>query len=219
MVAAITGLSEKTLKRYALPYLVSYTHSPSHASYYPGAATLSIKLIFQPGTGRILGSQIVGGEGVDKRIDVLATAISGGMTVRDLEDLELAYAPPFGSAKDPVNIAGYVASNMLKGDVENIYPPQLAEINPAGEVLIDLRNRDELDTVGRIPGSLHIPLPELRNSLAGLDRQKTYLPFCAAGLRGYLGHRILIQRGFISKNLSGGFKTYSSTKEKLKEEV
>jgi len=216
MVVAITGLSEKTLKRLSLPYRVSYTHSASHASYYPGAATLSLKLIFQPGTGRILGAQIIGGEGVDKRIDVIATAIRGGMTVHDLEELELAYAPPFGSAKDPVNIAGYAASNLLKGDAENIYPPQLADMDPAEQVLIDLRNKEELDTVGKIPGALHIPLPELRSAVARLDRQKTYLPFCAAGLRGYIGHRILTQHGFRSRNLSGGFKTYSSTKGKLK---
>ena len=125
MAAASTGMNEKTLKKHELPYVVSYTHSGSHASYYPGATMMAIKLIFQPANGKILGAQIVGGEGVDKRIDVLATAICSGMTVHELEALELAYAPPYGSAKDPVNIAGYVASNILKGDLDNVYWNQL----------------------------------------------------------------------------------------------
>lgn len=179
---------------------------------------MAIKLIFQPANGKILGAQIVGGEGVDKRIDILATAICSGMTVHDLEALELAYAPPYGSAKDPVNIAGYVASNILKGDHDNIHWNQLSEIDDHGHVLIDLRNTDELESAGRIPGALNIPLPELRNKLAKLDKNKTYFPFCAVGLRGYIGYRILVQNGFTAKNLSGGFRTYLGTKEKVMKE-
>ncbi len=218
MAAASTGMSEKTLKKHEIPYMVSYTHSGSHASYYPGATMMAIKLIFQPANGRILGAQIVGGEGVDKRIDVLATAICSGMTVHDLEILELAYAPPYGSAKDPVNIAGYVASNLLKGDLDNFYWDQLSEIDPNKYVLIDLRNKDELETAGTIPGAVNIPLPELRNKLPELDTSKTYIPFCAVGLRGYIGYRILMQNGFSAKNLSGGFRTYLGTKEKVMKE-
>ena len=218
MAAASTGMNEKTLKKHELPYVVSYTHSGSHASYYPGATMMAIKLIFQPANGKILGAQIVGGEGVDKRIDVLATAICSGMTVHDLEALELAYAPPYGSAKDPVNIAGYVASNILKGDLDNVHWNQLSEIDDNGYVLIDLRNKDELETAGKIPGAVHIPLPELRNKLAELDKSKTYIPFCAVGLRGYIGYRILVQNGFTAKNLSGGFRTYLGTKEKVMKE-
>ena len=218
MAAASTGMNEKTLKKHELPYVVSYTHSGSHASYYPGATMMAIKLIFQPANGKILGAQIVGGEGVDKRIDVLATAICGGMTVHDLETLELAYAPPYGSAKDPVNIAGYVASNILKGDLDNVYWNQLSEIDDNGYVLIDLRNKDELETAGKIPGAVNIPLPELREKLPELDKGKTYIPFCAVGLRGYIGYRILVQNGFTAKNLSGGFRTYLGTKEKVMKE-
>lgn len=218
IAAASTGMSEKILKKHDMPYMLSFTHSGSHASYYPGATMMAIKLIFHPSSGKILGAQIVGGDGVDKRIDILATAICGGMTVHDLEVLELAYAPPYGSAKDPINIAGYVASNLLKGDVDNLYCHQLSDVDLDRYVFLDLRNQDELETAGEIPGAVHIPLPELRDKLPELDRGKTYIPFCAVGLRGYIGHRILIQNGFKSKNLSGGFKTYIGVKERIMKE-
>jgi NADPH-dependent 2,4-dienoyl-CoA reductase/sulfur reductase-like enzyme/rhodanese-related sulfurtransferase len=218
MSAASTGMSEKTLKKYEIPYMVSYTHSGSHASYYPGASMMAIKLIFQPANGKVLGAQIVGGEGIDKRIDVLATAICSGMTVHDLEALELAYAPPYGSAKDPVNIAGYVASNLLKGDLDTLYWNQVSELDHNEYVLIDLRNEDELKTAGTIPEAVNIPLPELRSKLPELDKNKTYIPFCAVGLRGYIGFRILVQNGFLAKNLSGGFRTFIGTKEKVMKE-
>jgi len=162
LTVASTGASEKVLKHNNIPYLVSYTHSGSHASYYPGAKIMSIKLIFSPSSGKILGAQIIGMEGVDKRIDVLATAIHGAMTVYDLEELELAYAPPYSSAKDPINIAGFVATNILKGDIEIINWDDLGAINRNQTILIDLRNKDELDTAGGIEGALHIPLNELR---------------------------------------------------------
>lgn len=217
MTAASTGMSEKTLKKHNFPYVASYTHSGSHASYYPGAEMMAIKLIFQPTTGRVLGAQIIGGDGVDKRIDVMATVIRGGMSVYDLEELELAYAPPYGSAKDPINIAGFVASNILKGDVENIHWHQLPDLDE-NTVLIDLRNEDELEIAGEIEGALNIPLPELRFRLDELDKKKTYVPFCAIGLRGYIGHRLLVQNGFKSKNLSGGYKTLLGAKEKIMKE-
>ena len=211
LVVASTGNNEKTLKQNNMPYLVSYTHSNSHAGYYPDPQMMAIKLIFSPGSGKILGAQIVGGEGVDKRIDVLATAIYASMTVYDLEELELAYAPPYSSAKDPVNIAGFVAANMLKGDVKTVNWEYLADIDPENEILIDLRDKNELDESGFIEGALHIPVNDLRERLNELDGSKKYIPFCAIGLRGYLGYRILIQNGFKAKNLSGGYKTYKVT--------
>jgi len=210
--AAATGASEKSLARHKIPHMISYTHSNSHADYYPDASTMAIKLIFTPGTGRILGAQIVGRDGVDKRIDVLATAIHGNMTVYDLEELELAYAPPYSSAKDPVNIAGYVAVNLLKGDlVENTIHD--LGINGANtNTVIDLRTKPEIRLHGRIEPSLHIPIDELRSRLAKLGREKNYLLYCAAGYRGYIGYRIMVQHGFKVSNLAGGYLTYAGAK-------
>jgi rhodanese-related sulfurtransferase len=218
MTVASTGASEKVLKQYGIPHLVSHTHSGSHASYYPGARIMAIKLIFSPSSGRLLGAQVVGMDGVDKRIDVLATAIRGSMTVYDLEELELAYAPPFSSAKDPVNIAGFVAANVLKGDLDSILWNQLGELDEGETVFIDLRNADELKISGKIEGAVHIPLNELRGKLSELDPEKRYIPYCAVGLRAYIGHRILVQNGFQSNNLSGGYRTYLGAKEKIMKE-
>jgi len=218
LTVASTGTSEKVVKRNDIPYLVSYTHSGSHASYYPGATIMAIKLIFSPSSGKILGGQIVGMEGVDKRIDVLSTAIYGGMTVYDLEELELAYAPPYSSAKDPINIAGFVAANILKGDVENINWNEIADLKGDGNIIVDMRNKDELETAGLIEVALHIPLNELRKRLSGLDKEKDYILFCAVGQRAYLGHRIFVQNGFKSKNLSGGYRTYLGAREKIMKE-
>jgi rhodanese-related sulfurtransferase len=214
LTIASTGVSEKTAELNNIPHLVSYTHSGSHAPYYPGAKMMAIKLIFSPSSGKILGGQIVGVEGVDKRIDILATAIHGGMKVYDLEELELAYAPPYSSAKDPINIAGFVAANILKGDVENINWNELDDLAGEENILVDLRNKKELETSGFIEGALHIPLNELRERLSGLDKEKHYILFCAVGLRAYLGHRVLVQNGFKSRNLSGGYRTYLSAREK-----
>ena len=218
MTVASTGANEKTLRRNNIPHVVSYTHSGSHASYYPGAKMMAIKLIFSPHNGKVLGGQIVGMEGADKRIDVLATAIKGSMTVYDLEELELAYAPPYSSAKDPINIAGFVASNILKGDLDPILWNEMSNLVPEDTVFIDLRNKDELEASGSIKGAMHIPLHRLRQKLPELDREKNYIPYCAVGLRSYVGHRILVQNGYKSKNLSGGFKTYLGAKEKIMEE-
>ena len=210
LAVASTGLSEKTLRSYGLPYQVSYTCSGSHAAYYPGAETITIKLIFAPGNGRVLGAQIIGKEGVDKRIDILATAIHGGMTVFDLEELELAYAPPYSSAKDPVNIAGFVASNLIKGDVENVYPQDLGIPDLKEHILLDLRSKAEIKQSGTIDGAVPIPVDDLRDQLKHLDKGKTYIIYCAVGQRAYLGYRILTQNGFRTKNLSGGYETYKS---------
>ena len=211
LTVASTGANEKILKQNNSPYLVNYTHSGSHAGYYPDSQTIAIKLIFSPDDGKILGAQIVGEKGVDKRIDVIATAIHGQMTVYDLEELELAYAPPYSSAKDPVNIAGFAAANLLKGDVKNINWDEIKDIDPEREILLDLRDKNELDEIGFIEESLHIPLNELRGRLNELDKDKGYIPYCAVGLRAYFAHRILVQNGFKSRNLSGGYKTYSVT--------
>jgi rhodanese-related sulfurtransferase len=216
MTAASTGASEKTLKQNEVSYLVSYTHSDSHAGYYPGARRLSIKLLFSPKSGTLLGAQIVGKEGVDKRIDVLATALRAKMTVFDLEELELAYAPPYSSAKDPVNIAGFVAANIIKGDLENTYWNELEALDRNECVLIDLRTKKELEKIGMIDGAVNIPVDDLRQNLSKLDKEKTYVLCCAVGQRAYVAHRILKQKGYQSRNLSGGFVTYSSVKDKIK---
>ena len=205
--AASTGASEKILKQNQTPHLVSHTHSDSHATYYPGAELVSIKLIFTPGDGKLLGAQVVGRSGVDKRIDVLATAIRAGMTVFGLEALELAYAPPFSSAKDPVNIAGFVAANMIKGDLEIANWNELESQDSNHDVLIDVRDKSELDEYGTIEGALHIPVNELRQALSLLDERKRYVVFCAVGMRAYVAHRILVQNGFKSHSLNGGFTT------------
>ena len=208
LAAASTGCGEKRLVHNELPYRVSYTHSGSHAGYYPGAESIAVKLIFCPGSGRILGAQMIGRAGVDKRIDVIATAIRGGMTVFDLEELELAYAPPYGSARDPVNIAGNVAANLMKRDVDNAYHYQVGADDLKDAVLLDLRTQPELEEEGMIDGAVHIPIDQLRDRLGELDRDATYIPYCAVGYRGYVGHRMLAQHGFKSRNLSGGYEPY-----------
>ncbi len=204
LTVASTGKNEKSLKSQNVPYKKSYTTSGSHASYYPGSESMSIKLLFSPSNGKILGAQIVGGKGVDKRIDVIATAIRGGLTVYDLEELELAYAPPYSSAKDPVNVAGFVAANILKGDVETVYPEDLHRLDSSNHVIVDLRTPFEVKHFGALKNAVNIPVDDLRTRLSELDRNKTYVLYCAVGLRGYIAYRILTQHGFKAKNLSGG---------------
>jgi NADPH-dependent 2,4-dienoyl-CoA reductase/sulfur reductase-like enzyme/rhodanese-related sulfurtransferase len=213
LTVASTGHSEKTLNIDNVAHLASYTHSWSHATYFPGAKMMTIKLMFSPENGKILGAQIVGADGVDKRIDVIATAIKGSMTVYDLEELELAYAPPYSSAKDPVNIAGFAAANILKKDVENIYFSEIKDLDMDENILVDLRTKKEIDKAGSIKGALNIPVDKLRQRLDELDKEKTYILFCAIGLRGYIAHRILTQSGFKSKNISGGFGICKNTLE------
>jgi len=206
LTIGLTGLTEKQLVRAKLPYEKVYVHPSSHAGYYPGAVPVSLKLLFDPNDGRILGAQAVGARGVDKRIDVIAVAQRAGLTVRDLTDLELSYAPPYGSAKDPVNYAGYVAANVLDGDA--VLAHYAEATNPrADQVLLDVRTEAEVKA-GTIPGSLHIPVDELRGRLGELPRDKEIIAFCQVGLRGYIACRMLSQHGFRCRNLTGGYKTY-----------
>lgn len=213
LTIATTGANEKTLARLGIAYRKSFTQNSSHAGYYPNAIPMAIKLLFSPEDGKILGAQIVGYEGVDKRIDVLATALRMGLTVFDLQELELAYAPPYSSAKDPVNIAGFVASNILTGDMEVFYPEDVDKIDAEKTILLDVRTDEEVK-LGTIPNSVHIPLHELRERLNELDSSKEIWLFCQAGQRGYYAARILMQNGFKVKNLSGGYKAYTIIKEK-----
>jgi rhodanese-related sulfurtransferase len=208
LAVGMTGLSEKALTRAGLAYEKVYVHPASHAGYYPGATQMSLKLLFDPENGKILGAQCVGAHGVDKRIDVLAVAIRAGMTVYDLEKLELAYAPPFGSAKDPVNYAGFVAANVLRKEVQICHVPDVANPGP-NQLLLDVRTTPEVQQ-GTIPGSVHIPLDELRHRLGELPRDKEVLAFCQVGLRGYLACRILSQNGLACRNLTGGYKTMAT---------
>ena len=209
MTVASTGNNEKTLKRLGIKYKAIHVHPNSHAGYYPGAFPISLKLIFEPNTGKIFGAQAVGYDGIDKRIDVIATAIKGGLNVLDLPDLELSYAPPYSSAKDPVNMAGYVASNIIEGLVDVVYWDEIDKIVENGGLLIDVRESIERD-MGYIKGSINIPLGEIRNRLDEIPKNKEVYITCQVGLRGYLASRILSQNGYKVKNLDGGYKTYSS---------
>ena len=206
VAVGMTGLSEKMAVRLGVPCEKVYIHPSSHADYYPGASAIHLKLLFDPTSGKVLGAQAVGADGVDKRIDVLAVAIRAGMTVFDLEELELAYAPPYGSAKDPVNVAGFVAANVLRGDVKLAHVCDLKALKP-DQVLLDVRTTAEV-AAGTIPGSINIPLDELRSRIQDLDAGKEHVVFCRVGLRGYLACRILSQHGIRCRNLSGGYITY-----------
>ena len=211
LAIGMTGLSEKAARRAGIPFEKVYIHPASHASYYPGAASLSIKMLFDPQTGKVLGAQAVGSDGVDKRIDVFAVAIRAGLTVFDLEELELSYAPPYGSAKDPINFAGFVAANALRGDVKLCHVADV--VNPAPHCkLLDVRTPGEV-AAGTIPGSKNIPVDQLRDRLGELSKEKEYLVFCKVGQRGYLACRILSQNGFKCRNLTGGYTTYQRTME------
>ena len=210
LAVASTGITEKTAKALHLNYEKSFTFSANHATYYPGATNMSIKTIFEKDTGKILGVQIVGNDGVDKRCDVFATAIRAGMTAKDLTELELCYAPPFGSAKDPVNMAGYVIENIQNGIVKIFHWDQLQEISqdPNG-FLLDVRNPMEY-MAGTIPGFINIPLDSLRDRLDEIPKGKTIYVTCQIGLRGYIAARILEQKGYTVYNLSGGYRLYQT---------
>lgn len=207
-VAALTGASEKSLRRSGQPFRMIYVHPAQHAGYYPGAQQMALKLLFDPEKGKILGAQGVGGEGVDKRIDVIAVAIQAGMTVFDLEEMELCYSPQFGSAKDPVNMAGFVAANWLRGDHPQTDVMSVLNL-PADQrpLLLDVRTPDEFNA-GNIPGAINIPVDDLRARLHELPRDREIAAYCQVGQRGYLATRILQQAGFDVKNISGGYKTY-----------
>jgi len=209
ITVATTGLAAKRLKQLNIPYQSSNTHSGSHAGYYPGGTQMSIKLTFDPESGKLYGAQGVGYDGVDKRIDQIALLIKLGGSVFDLTKVEHCYAPPFSSAKDPVAIAGYTACNIVNGRMPVVHWREMQAANPDEVILLDVRTKEE--TAGRqiIRGSLNIPVDELRERLDEIPRNKPIYVYCAVGLRGYLALQILTQRGFTNvKNLSGGYKTY-----------
>jgi len=206
MTAGMTGATEKALRRKGMPFRKIYLHPAQHAGYYPGATPLHMKVLFDPDTRKLLGAQVVGREGVDKRIDVLALALSAGLVVQDLATLELAYAPPYGSARDPVNQVGFIAGNLDRGDVAFWY----AEDYPAATaetVVLDVRGKGEFEA-GHIPGALHIPLPMLRISLDKVPPGKPVRVYCKVGYRSYLAYRILKQNGREAATLAGGLQTF-----------
>ncbi|SCY61220.1 CoA-disulfide reductase [Alkaliphilus peptidifermentans] len=206
MTVASTGEKEESLIRNNIPYKKVFTYSSSHAGYYPDGKMMSLKLLFSPLDGKILAVQIVGYDGVDKRIDVLANAVRFGLTVYDLQEMELAYAPPFSSAKDPVNMLGYVASNVLDGKMKVFYLEDISSL-PKEAILIDVRTVEEFEN-GHINGAVNIPLDSLRSCLNALDKNKVIYLTCQIGLRGYIAQRILDQKGYSSFNLSGGYRLY-----------
>ena len=206
--AAMTGASEKSLRRANRPFRKVYVHPAHHAGYYPGAEQMTLKVLFHPETGKLLGAQAVGGTGVDKRIDVLAVAIQAGMTVFDLEEMELAYAPQYGSAKDPINMAGFVAGGLLRGDHPQVdVEAVLAAQENQRPFLLDVRTSQEF-SAGHIPDAVNIPVDELRSRLDEVPRDREVAAYCQVGQRGYLATRILRQSGFSVANIGGGFKTY-----------
>jgi len=209
LAAGRTGASENALRERGMPFEAIHLHPYSHADYYPGASRLALKVIFDPESGRLLGAQAVGESGVDKRIDVLATALRAGMTVSDLVDLELAYAPPFGSAKDPVNLAGMVAEHVLGGEILPAQWRDVAGLDGKTTVILDVRSVKEREA-GHIPASLHIPLDELRARMSELPRDREILCYCQTGQRSYMACRALSQRGYRVRNLMGSYRTWQA---------
>ncbi len=209
LAAGCTGANEKCLRKAGIPYEAVHLHPASHAGYYPGASPIALKLLLAPGTGKLLGAQAVGPDGVDKRLDVLATALKAGMTVHDLAELELAYAPPFGSAKDPVNLAGMAAQNVLAGDVALAQWHEVAGLTQRATLLLDVRTDAEREA-GFIPDSLHIPLHQLRQRLGELPKDREIVVSCQSGQRSYFASRLLTQRGFRVRNLTGSYRTWKT---------
>lgn len=210
LTGASTGNNERTLSKFNIPYEVVYTHSQSHASYYPGGIPISLKLIFDT-KGKILGAQAFGYDGVDKRIDDIAIVIRFGGTIYDLEKLELAYAPPYSSAKDPVNMLGFVAENVLTGKVETVLSKDIDNRDKDKVILLDVRDDIEIEN-GKIEGAIEIPINQLRNRLSEIPKDKEVWIYCQIGLRGYIAARILMANGYKVKNLNGGYKTYIMNK-------
>ncbi len=214
ITVAVAGATEKMLKREGIPFKSIIIHPSSHAGYYPGALPMTLKLTFSPTDGKILGAQIIGYDGVDKRIDVLATAMNAGMTVYDLTELDHAYAPPYSSAKDPVNMAGYVAENVLKGLVKVISVEEFLSLDRESIFILDVRTKDEYD-LGHIEGAVNIPVDEIRQNLGKIPRDKKIIVYCSVGLRAYVACRVLYQNGFNEVyNLSGGYKMYEVVTQK-----
>lgn len=211
LAVASTGKNEKQLKRENIAYEKVYVHTASHASYYPGAETVSFKMLFDPATGKILGAQAVGKDGVDKRIDVMAVAQRAGMTVEQLQHLELTYAPPYGSAKDVINQAAFVANNIIKGDATAIHFDEIDNLSE-NQVLLDVRNPGELESVGFIEGAINVPVDQLRQRMNELPKDKEIVIYCQVGLRGNVAYRQLVNSGFKARNLLGGYRTYKFAK-------
>ena len=211
LAAASTGANEKALKAKGLAYEKSYTHPASHAGYYPGAAPMVMKLLFEPNTGRLLGAQVVGIDGVDKRIDVLATALYAGLSASDLAAIELAYAPQFGTGKDAVNLAGYVSGNMLEGDVQALHTEELERRVRDGGWLLDVRTEAEFHR-GHIDSAVNIPVDDLRDRLEEIPHDRMVLVYCLTGIRSYYACRILRQNGFDIRNFSGGYLVYCASR-------
>jgi len=212
MTVAFTGVNEKTAKRLGLNYDKIFLWSPSHAGYYPGSKPMSIKVIFEKQSGKILGAQIVGFDGVDKRCDVLAVAIRAGMNANDLTQLELCYAPPYSSAKDPVNMAGFAIQNALTGKVKVFHWHDVDALPRDGSVtLLDVRNPNEFEQ-GHINGFINIPLDSLRKHIGEINRSRIVYVHCFSGMRSYIAARILMQNGFDVYNLSGGYRLYNSVR-------
>ena len=209
LTIAATGWNEKRLAAAGRPALAIHTHPSSHAGYYPGARPMALKIMVEPTTGEILGAQGVGTEGVDKRIDVLATAIRGDISAPELADLELAYAPPFGSAKDPVNILGYVAENVLSGLVKTVQWSEIEAYRARGAQLVDVRTTGEF-LRGTVPGAINLPVDEIRERYRELDAGEIVV-ICQVGQRGHTATRLLNELGFDARNLDGGYKTWSSS--------
>lgn len=214
LTAAVTGLNERTLQAEKIPYIASIIFGSSNAGYYPKASSLTIKILFSPRDGKLFGAQIVGYSGVDKRIDVISSIIKNNGTIHDLTEFEQAYAPPYSSAKDPVNIAGFVAENILNGMCKVIHWHEISKLNPNEVFILDVRTKSEYQ-LGAIPENTNIPIDELRKRLNEIPRDKKIIVYCAVGLRGYLASRILIQNGFKDVyNLSGGYKIFEMATQK-----
>ncbi|WP_337232116.1 FAD-dependent oxidoreductase [Vibrio cholerae] len=211
LAVASTGKNEKQLKREGIAYEKVYVHTASHASYYPGAEVVSFKMLFDPQTGKIFGAQAVGKDGIDKRIDVMAVAQRAGMTVEQLQHLELTYAPPFGSAKDVINQAAFVATNLIKGDAKAIHFDEIDNLTDE-QVLLDVRNPMELQNMGYLPGAINTPVDQLRQRMNELPKDKEIVIYCQVGLRGNVAYRQLVNNGFKARNLIGGYRTYKFAK-------
>ncbi|WP_044367225.1 FAD-dependent oxidoreductase [Vibrio fluvialis] len=211
LAVASTGKNEKQLKRAGIEYEKVYVHTASHASYYPGAEAVSFKMLFDPASGKIFGAQAVGKDGIDKRIDVMAVAQRAGMTVEQLQHLELTYAPPYGSAKDVINQAAFVATNIMKGDAKAIHFDEIDSLTDE-QVLLDVRNPGELQNVGYLPGAINIPVDQLRQRMNELPKDKEIIIYCQVGLRGNVAYRQLVNNGYKARNLLGGYRTYAFAK-------
>lgn len=211
LTVAATGNNEKTLKNLGIPYQAIHIHPVSHAGYYPGATQVSFKMLFDPKTGKILGAQGVGNDGIDKRIDLIANSIKAGFTVYDLQDIEVCYAPPYNSAKDPVNMMGYCGANIMENIVENTQWYEIDDLVEKGEYILDVREEYEVSN-GAIKNAINIPLGQLRDRLDEIPKDRKVYVSCQVGLRGYIACTILNQHGYNTSNIDGGYKTYRSIK-------